>query len=74
MGTAYLRLGKLTEAERNLRSAARLNADSSSIYEHLGDLLKVKKEAQAARSAWMRALRLSFGQAESDRLRGKLGN
>ena len=74
LGLVYLKLGRLPEAERNLRSAARLDAGSPSIYEHLGDLLKEKNELHAAETSWQRALRLSIDPIRSDRLRRKIGN
>jgi len=74
LGMVLLKLGEISNAEKALRSAARLDAASSSIYENLGDLYKEKNDGQAARAAWRRALRVSFSQAETDRIRKKLGN
>ena len=74
LGYVYLKLGKLSEAEKALRSAARLETGSASIYEHLGDLYKARNNEQAAMGAWQRAMRLSYLPSETDRIRKKIGN
>ncbi|HTH36983.1 MAG TPA: tetratricopeptide repeat protein [Pyrinomonadaceae bacterium] len=74
LGMVLLKLGEISDAEKYLRSAARLDAGSSSIYENLGDLYEEKNDTQAAKTAWRRALRVAYSQAETDRIRKKLGN
>lgn len=73
LGWAYFKLGKLPEAEKYLTEAARTDAESATIYEHLGDLYREKNEPAKAKSLWERAIRLSTEAAEIERLKKKLG-
>lgn len=73
LGWAYFKLGKLGEAEKYLTNASRADADSATIFEHLGDLYREKNEPAKAKSMWERALRLSAETSEIERLKKKLG-
>jgi tetratricopeptide (TPR) repeat protein len=73
LGWAYFKLGKLDEAERNLKEAARRDNLSATIQEHLGDLYKRRGQLEMARSAWQRALALVVRAEDTARLRAKLG-
>lgn len=72
LGWAYFKLGKLDEAKKYLSDAVRADVDSSTIYEHLGDVYREQKELGRARWAWGRALRLAVSPAEIERLKKKL--
>lgn len=72
LGWAYFKLGKLDDAERFLKDASRLDTDSPTIYEHLGDVYLKKQGAGLARWAWEKALRLASEAADIDRLKNKL--
>lgn len=73
LGWAYFKLGKLPEAEKYLSDAARVDADSATILEHLGDLHREKNDLVRAKALWTRALRLAGEAEEIDRLKKKLG-
>lgn len=73
LGWALFKLGKYSEAEEYLNEAARADADSSTIREHLGDLYKQRNDATNAKLYWERALRLSSDPVETERLKKKLG-
>lgn len=73
LGWAYFKMGKLTEAEKYLSDAARIDADSGTIREHLGDLFKQKGNHEKAKIYWSRALTLSSEKTETERLKKKLG-
>lgn len=72
LGWAYFKMGKLSEAEKYLSDAARADADSSTIREHLGDLHSAKNDPAKAKTFWERALRLATEPAEIERLKRKL--
>lgn len=72
LGWAYFRMGRIAEAERYLMDAARIDADSATIYAHLGDLYNAKNDRARARSLWERALRLATEAAEIERIKKKL--
>jgi predicted Zn-dependent protease len=72
LGWANFRLGKLDEAERYLKDAARLNSGSSTIQEHLGDVYQKQGKADLAKAAWTKALQLASDEADSTRLKAKL--
>jgi tetratricopeptide (TPR) repeat protein len=72
LGWVNFKLGKLDEAERYLRDAARRNPGSAAIQEHLGDLLNSRGLVEQARAAWQKALSLSTEPASSDKLKAKL--
>jgi predicted Zn-dependent protease len=73
MGWAMFKQGKLSQAERYLKDAARINSESSTISEHLGDVYQKQNKVDLARRAWQRALNLTGDAAEITRLRAKLG-
>lgn len=73
LGWVMFKLGKLAEAEKYLMDAARGDAESSTIREHLGDVYNQRKETGKAKLYWERALRLSLEKAEIERLKKKLG-
>ena len=73
LGWAYFKLGKADLAEKYLRDAARADADSATIMEHLGDVLFERKDLEKAKWAWRRALRLTADAVQSERLKKKIG-
>jgi tetratricopeptide (TPR) repeat protein len=72
LGWVYFRLGKLKEAEENLAAAARSNAASATIHEHLGEVYHARNEVDRARAAWEKALSLSREPAQTARLKARL--
>ena len=72
LGWANFRLGNLEEAERNLRSAARIDYASATIQEHLGDVYDKQGKPERARPFWQRALDLATNEADASRIRIKL--
>ncbi|MFN2456016.1 MAG: tetratricopeptide repeat protein [Pyrinomonadaceae bacterium] len=72
LGWAYFKLGKLDEAERQLSEAARRDASSATIQEHLGDLYQQQGKTALARRAWQKALTLSVEPAGIERIAAKL--
>ncbi|HEX8922852.1 MAG TPA: tetratricopeptide repeat protein [Pyrinomonadaceae bacterium] len=72
LGWAYFKLGRLDEAERHLTEAARRNAKSVAIQEHLGDLYQQRGQMEMARAAWQKALSLVVVAADTARLKAKL--
>jgi tetratricopeptide (TPR) repeat protein len=72
LGWAYFKLGRLDEAERHLTEAARRNANSVAIQEHLGDLYKQRGKMEMARAAWQKALSLVVVAADTARIKAKL--
>lgn len=72
LGWAYFKLGKLDEAERHLTNAARRNASSVAIQEHLGDLYQRRGKPELARAAWEKALSLVVEAADTARIKAKL--
>lgn len=73
LGWAYFKLGKFAEAERYLRNAARIDSASTTIQEHLGDVLDKQGKLPQAREAWELALKLASENADLVRIRKKLG-
>ncbi|MEO7674549.1 MAG: tetratricopeptide repeat protein [Pyrinomonadaceae bacterium] len=74
LGWALFKLGKLDEAEKFLKDASRLDTDSATIHEHLGDVYVKKQNAALAKAAWEKALRLASDSVDIDRLKKKLKN
>ncbi|HEX8707700.1 MAG TPA: tetratricopeptide repeat protein [Pyrinomonadaceae bacterium] len=72
LGWAYFKLGRLEEAERHLLEAARRNAASVTIQEHLGDVYQRRGKPDLARAAWQRALSRSVQPDETARIKAKL--
>lgn len=72
LGWAYFKMNRLEDAERYLGDAARRDASSPTIQEHLGDLYQKRGKVDQARLAWQKALSLSVEAAETNRLRAKL--
>jgi tetratricopeptide (TPR) repeat protein len=72
LGWAYFKLGRLDEAERHLTDAARRNASSVAIQEHLGDLYQRSGKPDLARAAWEKALSLVVEAADTARIKAKL--
>ncbi len=72
LGLAYLKLGRLEEAERHLGESVRRDGRSALGHELLGDLHSLRGNAQKARDAWSKALSLSTEAKAQDRLKGKL--
>jgi tetratricopeptide (TPR) repeat protein len=72
LGWANFMLGNFEEAERNLRTAARIDSGSGTIHEHLGDVYSKQGKIEQAKTAWHRALTLATNSADISRLRIKL--
>jgi Flp pilus assembly protein TadD len=72
IGWASFKLGKLAEAERYLKHAARIDSDSAAIQEHLGDVYAKMQNRESAKQAWEKALRLSSDPVGVGRLKSKL--
>lgn len=73
LGWAYFKSDKLADAERFLREAARSDPSSSTVFEHLGDVLAKAGKSDEARTNWQKALKLASDPADAVRLRKKLG-
>ncbi|HEX8069981.1 MAG TPA: tetratricopeptide repeat protein [Pyrinomonadaceae bacterium] len=73
LGWVYYKLGQLDEAERYLSDAARRNARSVAINEHLGDLHQRRGKTTEAQAAWRKALSLATETGDITRIKGKLG-
>ncbi|CAN5285426.1 hypothetical protein BH10ACI1_BH10ACI1_19320 [soil metagenome] len=71
LGWAYFKLGKLAEAEKNMKIAARLSS-TATIFEHLGDIYQKQNKKELAKSAWRKAVNLAMDKETSDRLKLKL--
>ena len=72
LGWAYFKLGKLDQAERYLTEAARIEASSAAIQEHLGDLYQREGKVAEASAAWQKALSLEPAAEQTSRLKAKL--
>lgn len=72
LGWAYFKLGKFDEAERHLTEAAKRNARSVAIQEHLGDVYHQRGKLEMARAAWQKALSLVVEAADTARIKAKL--
>ncbi|MEP7212271.1 MAG: tetratricopeptide repeat protein [Acidobacteriota bacterium] len=72
LGWANFRLGKLDDAERYLKDAARYDSGSSTIQEHLGDVYEKQGKLDLAKIAWNKALQLASDPADTVRLKQKL--
>ncbi|MGI8408982.1 MAG: tetratricopeptide repeat protein [Pyrinomonadaceae bacterium] len=72
LGWAYFKLGRLTDAEKFLKDAARIDTGSAAIQEHLGDLYQKQGKAGLAKEAWEKALRLASDRTDIERLKDKL--
>ncbi len=73
LGWAYFKLNKLAEAEKYLKSAARLDSTSSTILEHLGDVYQKQAKTELAKETWRKALKISSEKEGTMRLKMKLG-
>jgi Flp pilus assembly protein TadD len=74
LGWVYFKLGQLKEAETNLSEAARVNATSPTIHEHLGEIYFARNEVAKARAAWEKALTLSIEPDQTARLKARLNS
>jgi tetratricopeptide (TPR) repeat protein len=70
LGWAYFRLGRMPEAEKNLREAYRREPTDPTIEEHIGDLEAREGNVEGAIRHWEKALDLKH--EEPDRVREKL--
>jgi len=73
LGWAHFKLGKLAEAELYLKEALRHDTSSSTINEHLGDVMAAQSKSDQARSYWQRALNLASNEKDVAKLKKKLG-
>lgn len=72
LGWAYFKLGNFDDAERFLKAASRIDTDSATIYEHLGDVYIKKQKRELAKAAWEKSLRLASDALDIERLKNKL--
>ncbi|MEP6703707.1 MAG: tetratricopeptide repeat protein, partial [Acidobacteriota bacterium] len=72
LGWAYYRLGKLADAEKNLKEALRLDSSSGTIHEHLGDVYQKQGKYDLAKGAWNRAASLFTEGGDVARVKRKL--
>ncbi len=72
LGWAYFRLGKLAEAEINLKEALRFDSSSGTIHEHLGDVYHKQGKEELAKAAWSRAARLYSEASDIARVKRKI--
>jgi len=68
-GWALFKLGKMDQAEKEIRKALRFLDSDAVVYEHLGDILKAKGKKREARKYWEKALKLD---PENQGLKDKL--
>ena len=70
----HVALGRYGErlAERHLSEAARRDATSATIHDHLGDLYQRRGKPEQARAAWQKALALAVEVDEITRIKAKL--
>ena len=72
LGWAYFRLGKLAEAETNLKEALRIDSSSGTIHEHLGDVYQKQGKPELAKGSWNRAASLFSDAVDIKRVKRKL--
>jgi len=72
-GWAFFKQGKFPQAEKYIKDAARINSESATINEHLGDVYHKQNKEDLARRAWQRALNFTGDAAEITRLKAKIG-
>jgi Flp pilus assembly protein TadD len=63
-------LGKVNEAEIQIRKALKNQIKDAVVYEHLGDILDASGKKEEARSQWEKALELN---PENEKVKEKLG-
>ncbi|MEW6130013.1 MAG: TonB family protein [Acidobacteriota bacterium] len=73
LGQAYMKVGKLEEAEPHLLEAVKLNAVLPDASESLGDLYYQQGKMELANRSWHQALMRSSGESQKKRLKEKLG-
>lgn len=72
LGWAYFQLGKYAEAEKHLKNAAKYDASSATIQEHLGDVYQKLNKPDLAKRSWQKALNMTSDTEEVTRLKTKL--
>jgi Flp pilus assembly protein TadD len=72
LGWTHFKLGNIEKARQYLEKATIYSNRSSTIYEHLGDVLREAGRLTDARKQWEKALEYSIEADEIARLRGKL--
>ena len=58
LGWALFKVGRVTEALREIKRAAELINDDPVIFEHLGEIYLLQNRQAAAKDAWIRAIKL----------------
>ena len=58
LGWALFKVGRVAEALREIQRAAELVNDDPVIFEHLGEIYLTQEHQEAAKDAWIRALKL----------------
>ena len=74
LGWTYLKLGKTDDAIAKLEQAARLDATSATIHEHLGDAYRKKGNFEQAKDAWRKAAIFMTNSPDIARVKEKLDN
>jgi tetratricopeptide (TPR) repeat protein len=72
LGWTHFKLGNIDKARQYLEKAAIYSRRNSTIYEHLGDVLREAGRLTEARKQWEKALEYSVEDDEIARLRDKL--
>lgn len=72
LGWAYFKLENFSEAELYLKEAARRDAASAAVFEHLGDVYQRQEKFDLAKSAWQRAVNITSNTETENRLKGKM--
>lgn len=72
LGWAYFKLGRSTEAVRELADAVKLVADDETLWDHLGDAFAAVGSTEAAWRAWKRAEALAPEEGQARKKAAKL--
>ena len=72
LGWAHFKAENFGEAEKYLKSAAKYDSGSATIYEHLGDVYDKQSKNDKARKAWRRALNLATDTEQINHLKTNL--
>lgn len=72
LGWAHFKIGNLEEAERYMTEAVKRNPQSSTLQDHLGDILSKSGKTELARVAWRKSLELSSKPGDAERLKAKI--
>lgn len=73
LGWAYFKLGNYADAEKHLLEASRLDPESATPHEHLGDVYQKQGKNAAAKASWEKALLLASNPDDIRKIKAKLG-